>query len=1406
MTPGTLSLGSCPNYPSSTPYCWCRQFPVVAARRAANPTGSPVSTSLEQDAPSVRTSSDQEQEQSLVFSKSVKEQLQSTQFETTPFQDTPSKESYSNVQSSRTPLELLVKKDKLGGVLKKKDRLVAKGYRQEEGIDFEESFSPFARIEAIHIFIANATNNNIKIYQMDFKTTFLNGVLREVVYVSQLEGFVDQDKPNHNSPKVQSIQHYSPGKQKSGMQSSDPVDTLMVDKSKLDEDLQEKLVDPKPYREYAYVDHAGCQDTRRSTSGSVQFLGDKLVSWSSKKQKSTTISSIEAEYIALSRFIRTKLKAQQAARDKKLVPTEDRVKIGKSNLRMDPTLTQKEETYQVILDIIKNTPCYNAFLITADVPIIYMQQFLIYSLFDILMELGYNGQLKHISKMFVDHMHQPWRTLGAIINRCLSGKTSSNDRLRPSRIEILWGIYHKANVNYAALIWKIFNNRLTTGSQRLKVISKGDIYQVYGKAIPDSLITDDIPNSEAYKMFIGISTGLIPPKIGRGKGAQGTKAAVIPKKAIDASKKKRPKKKVSIRDESRAGLGLEVSDEPIENLQTQMKELGSTDDETFLFDDKDEKIKDIPWKSTDDDDEEDESNDDKSIDIEKTDDERMDTDDEDLVMGKAKRVVEQQDDEEHEADEEQKGDKHVEDEQVVFINSPNASLISTIPENAKAEINSLLDIQIQQDVPHIQFTELEQAVKELKQADHSSAILTSIRSQVPSVFEDYLGSSLPDALKKVLHLHTKELKKELSEKRDYKDVIEESLQANVINEVKNFLPNFLPHAVKEALEKSLPSLGQSSSQGQSAIKAAESLFEYELKNILYAKMYKSQSHLTHDTHQELYDALTWSMLLDEATKKEGGKPDKVLKKRDSGDDQDEDSSAGSNQGKKTKKRRFNESESSMKTSTTKESSKGKSPARTSKSSKSVTVKESVEEPVFEIASDYVEQTFNDKVGDASEPPHIDADETQADDALRILKKDWFKKAPRPKTLDPNWNIVKTIDDTPKQSFFNEMVFSSWKAFGGNTGDLRSFREETDKTTDLHQHLSRISTQKLETASQVTRDAVIIPTTTASQHSMTAPFSSTTIGDENPIRTLGDYSKPSYEGYKKTIELPVGNNVDPNQYLKDLLKLVDSLDLDGENRERTRLRLFQFSLRDQASNWLERLPAGSITTWEDLTTRFLAHFFPPGRTAKLRNDILIQTIDQSVDGKLHDTNAEESWALLEDLALYDNESWNDLRDFAKSVKAIALPQDVLMNKVTTSYEICSAPHDTQYCMEDPKQAFVKYASSRTDEAGDARLSKFEADFKRQQGEMTNKIDTVLKAITDQIVGTLPSDTVKNLKLSTSPVLSARSYLTQDTQCLNHVHGSINAITIHPKQPEGSQVNRLDEGQEGNLGNTSSNPHP
>ncbi|GKE94297.1 retrovirus-related pol polyprotein from transposon TNT 1-94 [Tanacetum coccineum] len=241
-----------------------------------------------------------------------------------------------------------VKLDEYGDVLKNKARLVAKGYRQEEGINFEESFALVVRIEAIRIFITNAVSKNMTIYQIDVKTTFLNGELKEEVYVCQPEGFVDPDHPTHD---------YRP--KKDLMDSCDPVDTPMVDQLKLDEDPLGIPIDQTRFRSmvgslmyltasrpdfvfavcmcaryqasptkkhlealkrvfrylrgtinwglwypkdtamaltaYADADHAGCQDTRRSTPGSAQFLRDKLVSWSSKKQKSTTILTTEAE-------------------------------------------------------------------------------------------------------------------------------------------------------------------------------------------------------------------------------------------------------------------------------------------------------------------------------------------------------------------------------------------------------------------------------------------------------------------------------------------------------------------------------------------------------------------------------------------------------------------------------------------------------------------------------------------------------------------------------------------------------------------------------------------------------------------------------------------------------------------------------------------------------------------------------------------------------------------------------------------------------------------------------------------------------------------------------------------------------------------------------------------------------
>nr|GEX60590.1 retrovirus-related Pol polyprotein from transposon TNT 1-94 [Tanacetum cinerariifolium] len=378
MTPGTISSGFVHTTSSSTSYVppsGVNQAPEVIAPIVevippvnADFTGSSSFTMVEQDAPSTSNSSTHTETQSSVIPQ--------------------------NVGDGNLDMEVA----HMGS-----DPL-------EEGIDFEESFAPVARLEAIRIFLAYAAHKNMVVYQIDVKTAFLNGNLREDVYISQPGGFVDPDNPNHVYKLKKALyglkqaprawydmlssfllyQEFSKGSvdptlfirkndndlllvqiyvddiifaaptlelcdllanlmcskfkmsmmgkilfflglqisqnpkgifinqskyaleslKKYGFESCEPVDTPMVEKSKQDEDKEGKAVDPSHYRGSAHrkartcaftdADHAGCQDTRRSTSGSVQFLGERLISWSSKRKKSAAISSTEAEYIALS--------------------------------------------------------------------------------------------------------------------------------------------------------------------------------------------------------------------------------------------------------------------------------------------------------------------------------------------------------------------------------------------------------------------------------------------------------------------------------------------------------------------------------------------------------------------------------------------------------------------------------------------------------------------------------------------------------------------------------------------------------------------------------------------------------------------------------------------------------------------------------------------------------------------------------------------------------------------------------------------------------------------------------------------------------------------------------------------------------------------------------------------------
>ncbi|GKB76724.1 retrovirus-related pol polyprotein from transposon TNT 1-94, partial [Tanacetum coccineum] len=444
-------------------------------------TGSPSSTTVDQDAPSPSKSQTTPETEPPVIPNDVEEDnhdIEVAHMGNDPYfgvliPEIPSDQSfiigfysYNSMQEELNEFERLevwelvprsdkvmvitlkwiykVKLDELGGILKNKARLVARGYRQEEGIDFKESFALVARLEAIRIFLAFATHMNTVVYQIDVKTAFLNGNLREELkkalyglkqalrawydmlssflisqYFSKgsvdptlfirrdgkelllIQIYVDDiifaaSTPElcdlfskimcskfkmsmmgkisfflglqiSQSPRgifINQSKYALESLKKYGFDSCDPVDTPMVEKSKLDEDKEGKAVDPSHYRgmigtllyltasrpdlqfaicmcaryqarptekhlnavkrifrylkgtvhrglwypkdssialtAFADADHAGCQDTRRSTSGSMQLLGDRLVSWSSKRQKSAAISSTEAEYIALS--------------------------------------------------------------------------------------------------------------------------------------------------------------------------------------------------------------------------------------------------------------------------------------------------------------------------------------------------------------------------------------------------------------------------------------------------------------------------------------------------------------------------------------------------------------------------------------------------------------------------------------------------------------------------------------------------------------------------------------------------------------------------------------------------------------------------------------------------------------------------------------------------------------------------------------------------------------------------------------------------------------------------------------------------------------------------------------------------------------------------------------------------
>ncbi|GJW08594.1 integrase, catalytic region, zinc finger, CCHC-type containing protein [Tanacetum coccineum] len=354
----------------------------------------------------------------------------------------------------------------------------------------------------------------------------------------------------------------------------------------------------------------------------------QLVSWSSKKQKSTAISTTEVEYIAMSGcyaqilWMRSRLTDYMSEEnlpaptrsDEQLVPVKAHLPYGKSNLLLNLQKLQKNPIFRIYVDILQNTNFFRAFSASANVPSIYIQHYDLLCdaleitlvdpanpfvsppageiVMDFMNELGYPKVIHFVSHMHVNNLFQPWREILSLINQCLTGKTSRNDKPRHHVLQMLWGIMTRTNVDYAELLWEEFvqgiqtffthrdsnkipskkptphvipycrftkliiyylgskynihrrpeSPRHVTGDDflpgNLKFVPKGKKDEVFGMPIPKELITEAIQKSEYYMQYVEMAARKVEAK-------EGGKKKTAPKadKPVKPAPTKQPKPK-----------------------------------------------------------------------------------------------------------------------------------------------------------------------------------------------------------------------------------------------------------------------------------------------------------------------------------------------------------------------------------------------------------------------------------------------------------------------------------------------------------------------------------------------------------------------------------------------------------------------------------------------------------------------------------------------------------------------------------------------------------------------------------------------------------------------------------------------------------------------------------------------
>ncbi|GJS64859.1 hypothetical protein Tco_0679423 [Tanacetum coccineum] len=401
-----------------------KKVPVANAPKAVNLADSPVSTSIDQDDPSTSIPSTQDQEHSQIISQGFEESPKTPHFHDDPlheslYEDSTSQGSLSNVRPIHTPFKSLgrwTKDHPIANVIGDPSRSVS--IRKQLQID-----AMWCYFDA---FLTSVEPKNFK--QAMTKPSWIDAMKEEIHEFERLQEQVEN-----------------------GI-----VELYFV---RTEYQLANIFTKPLPRERFNFL---------------IDKLGMKSMSPKMLKRLAEETDEFEQKFQNMPKWLAIISDSNPSSSSR-----QNRLDIGKCNGKIPRRLKPKEETFQVVLDALALTPCYPAFLITADVLEIYPR--VPGRDFDalpseedtisFLRDLSHTGVINSLNDVVIDQMHQPWRTFAAIINKSLSGKTSGLDKLQAS--------------------------------------------QIYGAVLPECLTSPEMKESKAYKTYLGYATGEVPPKVAR---------------------------------------------------------------------------------------------------------------------------------------------------------------------------------------------------------------------------------------------------------------------------------------------------------------------------------------------------------------------------------------------------------------------------------------------------------------------------------------------------------------------------------------------------------------------------------------------------------------------------------------------------------------------------------------------------------------------------------------------------------------------------------------------------------------------------------------------------------------------------------------------------------------------------